>query len=160
MHFFPALDKTAKRRRPRSGVGDRIRSFISDEEAIISAIATGNILKNICVDGISFPDAIYKFGRTAIAHDGELDKRLQITDSNTLAIGKVWCLPASYVHAMCIAVMAAPENARERLPMDGRIVLFNQEWQLNELWGARHRLRAAIAKAFGRADLFANESVA
>jgi hypothetical protein len=160
VHFFPALDKTAKRRRPKSGVGDRIRSFVADEEAIISAVATGNILKNIRVDGIGFPDAIYKFGRTAIAHEGELDKRLQITDSNRLAIGKVWSLPASYVHAMCIAVMAAPENAKERLATDGKVVLFNQEWQLNELWGARERLKAAIATAFRRADLFADESTA
>lgn len=158
VHFFPALDKTAKRRRPKDNVGKRIRNFVADEEAIISAVATGNILKNIRVDGVSFPEAIYKFGRTAIAHEGELDKRLQITEANRLAIGKVWSLPASYVHAMCIAVMVAPENGRERLANDGTVVLFNQEWRLNELWGARERLKAAIATAFGRSDLFAHET--
>jgi hypothetical protein len=160
VHFFPALDKTAKRRRPKDGVGSRIRKFVADEEAIISAIATGNVFRNIYVDGISFPDAIYKFGRTAIAHEGELDRRLQITESNTLAIGTVWSLPASYIHAMCIAVMAAPENAQERLATDGKVTLFNQEWRLNQLWGAREQLRVAIANVFGRSDLFANETAA
>src|SRR3990172_10754339 len=72
VNFFPALDKTAKRRRPKDGVGDRIRRFISDQEAIITAIATGNVFRNISINGVSFPEAIYKFGRTPIAHEGEL----------------------------------------------------------------------------------------
>jgi len=42
IHFFPALvpalDKTAKKRRPKEGVGSRIRKFIADQEGIISAI--------------------------------------------------------------------------------------------------------------------------
>ena len=160
VHFFPALDKTAKRRRPKDGVGDRIRKFLSDQEALISAIATGNVIKNISVDGISFPDAIYKFGRTSIAHEGELDKRLQITDSNLLSIGQVWSLPASYIHALCIAVMVAPENSGERLLGSGAVTLFGQEWQLNELWGCESKLKAAIAAAFGRPDLFADEAAA
>lgn len=76
IHFFPALDKTAKKRRPKDAVGSRIGNFIADQEAIITAVAAGNIFRNITVDGISFPDAIYKFGRTSFAHEGELDKRL------------------------------------------------------------------------------------
>src|SRR3954468_14242070 len=84
VHFFPALDKTAKRRRPKAGVGERIRNFVADQEDIISLVATSNVLKGISVDGVSFPEAIYKFGRTAISHEGELDPRLQITSANTL----------------------------------------------------------------------------
>jgi hypothetical protein len=39
VHFFPALDKAAKRRRPKVGVGQRIRGFLADEEGLISALA-------------------------------------------------------------------------------------------------------------------------
>ena len=154
IHFFPALDKTAKRRYPRDGVGKRIKGFLSDQEIVISAIATGNIYKDIKVDGISFPEAIYKFGRTSIAHEGELDKRIEINESGCLAIGKVWSLPASYIDAMCFAVMLAPENAAERLPGSGSIVLFGREWQINELWGAQTVIEKDITNKFKAPDLF------
>jgi hypothetical protein len=36
VHLFPALDKTAKKRRPRDRVGERIKSFIDDELEIIT----------------------------------------------------------------------------------------------------------------------------
>lgn len=84
VNFFPALDKTAKRRRPKDGVGERIRRFIFDQEAIITAIATGHVFQNIFVNGMSFPEAIYKFGRTPIAHEGELDPRLTFNDAGDL----------------------------------------------------------------------------
>jgi len=47
VQLFPAIDKTAKKRRSKGGVGTRIKSFISDEEALITAIATNNIIKDI-----------------------------------------------------------------------------------------------------------------
>lgn len=62
IHLFPAIDKTAKKRRPKDGVGQRIKSFISDEEKIISAVATNNIFRNIQFDDIDFPTALYKLG--------------------------------------------------------------------------------------------------
>ena len=154
VHFFPALDKVAKRRRPKATVGSRIRSFLSDEEALISAIATGNVLRNICVDGITFPDAIYQFGRTSIAHEGELDRRLTISNGGSLTIGEIWALPSSYITALCIAVMAAPECAGERINGDATITLFGSTWHLNELWGAHERLKESIATAFRKPHLF------
>jgi len=62
----------------KDGVAQRIKAFISDEEGIITAVATNNFIRNITVNGIDFPTALYKFGRTSIAHEGELDERLQI----------------------------------------------------------------------------------
>lgn len=154
VHFFPALDKVSKRRRPKDGVGARIRSFLSDEEALISAIATGNIFKNISVQGVSFPDAIYKFGRTSIAHEGELDQRLTITHDGSLSIGEVWALPSSYITAMCVAVMSAPECIGERISGNATITIFGNQWQLNELWGANKKLKNSIAIAFQNPDIF------
>lgn len=155
VHFFPALDKVAKRRRPKDGVGARIRAFLSDEEALISAIATGNVFKGIQVDGVTFPDAIYRFGRTSIAHEGELDRRLRISKDGSLSIGEVWSLPSSYITALCIAVMAAPECADEAIEGDAAITLFGRTWHLKELWGAHVTLKASIAAAFRNPTLFA-----
>jgi len=72
INLFPALDKTAKKRRHREGVGSRIKKFIADQEEIITAVSTRNIYKDIQINGINFPEAIYKFGRTSISHEAIL----------------------------------------------------------------------------------------
>lgn len=154
VHFFPALDKAAKRRRPRDGVGQRIRGFLADEEGLISALATGNFIRDISIDGVSFPDAIYRFGRTSIAHEGELDPRLKISADGSLRIGQVWALPPSYITAMCIAVMAAPECSTERIEGDAEVDLLGAKWRLNDLWGAHDRLKAHVATVFRNPHLF------
>ena len=70
VNLFPAIDMTAKRRRPKKGVGARIRAFLEEEEALISAVATGNVLQNIVVNGVSITDVLYKFGRNPIRSRG------------------------------------------------------------------------------------------
>jgi hypothetical protein len=154
VHFFPALDKVAKRRRPKDGVGARIRAFLKDEEALISAIATGNVFIGAVFDGVTFEDVIYKFGRTSIAHEGELDPRLQFVEGVGWSIGKVWKLPSKYIPALCVAVMAAPECNGERMAADARVTIFGREWELNQLWGAERAVKAHIAAVFRRPDLF------
>jgi hypothetical protein len=144
IHFFPALDKTAKRRRPREGVGERIRRFLDDQEEVISRIGTGGMLGKISVNGVSLSDVIYKFGRNSIAHEGELDHRLKIIDGGTLMIGKVWCLPKSYIPALSIGVMIAPENVHELLGRSGTVTLFGQNWALDDLWGAETKIISAM----------------
>ena len=155
VNLFPAIDRTAKKRRPREGVGARIRAFLEDEEALISAIATGNILKNIQVNGISITDALYKFGRTSIAHEGELDPRLHFNDGGAVEIGSNrWNLPAGYIVGMSIAVVVAPENIGERVRDDLGITLFGKRFQVNALWGQRETIRDLICKKFGNQNLF------
>ena len=154
IHLFPALDKTAKRRRPKAGVGDRIRNFVADEEAIITAVATKNIFVNININGVSFPEAIYRFGRTAISHEGELDPRLQFNDSGSLQIGSVWNLPSSYITGLCVAVMVAPENGREHIDAPLALTIFDRKFQIDELWGARSEVQSLICQAFGNPSLF------
>jgi hypothetical protein len=153
IHFFPALDKTA-RRRPKVGVGDRIRRFVADEESIITAIATKNIFKDTRVDGVSFPEAIYRFGRTAISHEGELDPRLRFNDTGSLQIGAVWNLPSSYITGLCVGVMVAPENAHEYIDAALSLTIFDRKFLINELWGAKHEVQEAICVAFGDPKIF------
>lgn len=62
VNLFPAIDKTAKKRRHKDGVGKRIKAFLKDEEVLITAIGTGNVFRNFSYDGVSFHDALYKFG--------------------------------------------------------------------------------------------------
>ena len=154
IHFFPALDKTAKRRRPKAGVGELIRAFVADYEGIISAVATRNFIRNISADGVSFPDAIYKFGRTSIAHEGELDPRLTFNDTAEFTIGQVWNLPSSYILALCVAVMLAPENAHEFINTRATLVVCGRKFAINDLWGAQSEVERLICEAFRDPHLF------
>lgn len=147
-HVFPALDKTAKRRRPNDGVGERIKKFISDQEGVISIVATGCRIANISINGVDFPTAIYKFGRTAIVHEGELDPRLKFSKSGVLEIGETWHLPAPYIFGLCVAVMSAKENANERAPISGSIVILGNHWEVDALWGAEAKIEQAFEDKF------------
>jgi hypothetical protein len=157
IHYFPALDKTAKKRRPREkGVGNRIKAFISDQEEIITAVATNNILKNINVNGVDFPTAIYKFGRCPIAHEGELDARLQINDKGDFSIGHFWNLPSSYIVGLILGVIVAPENKGEHIESDLAFNLFGNQLKINELWAAEEKIRELILKQFSFQTSFKN----
>jgi len=155
VNLFPAIDKTAKKRRPTAGVGERIRAFLEEEETLISAVATGNVFKNIRVNGVSITDALYKFGRTSIAHEGELDPRLHFNEGGSLLIGKDrWDLPTGYIVGMSLAVVVAPENEKEFVEAKLGFNLFGEQHELNSLWGARSKVQAAIATRFNDPQLF------
>jgi len=155
VNLFPAIDKTAKKRRPRDGVGKRIKAFLTDEEASISAIGTGSILANISVNGKTIPDALYKFGRTPIAHEGELDSRLEFNQSGQIQIGtEKWNLPIGYITGMCIATIMAPENKDECVNGRYSITIFDREFDLNSIWGARSEIETHIGDRFGDHEIF------
>ena len=156
INLFPAIDRTAKKRRPRAGVGERIKAFLADEEATISAVGTGNLLVDISVDGISIPEALYKFGRTPIAHEGELDPRLRFTTDGSLRIGpNNWELPIGYIIGMCIAVVASPENKGERLSRELAVSILGKQFRINEIWGRRESIEAHIGGIFNDHEVFA-----
>ena len=117
-------------------------------------MATSNILKDINVNGVSFPDAIYKFGRTSISHEGELDPRLKINDTGQLNIGDVWNLPSSYITGLVVGVMVEPENTGEHIDSNLSLTIFDNQLPINELWGAEQRVQQIICDAFRNQDLF------
>ena len=123
VHWVPALDKTAKRRRPKGGVGFRIKEFLADQESLIHMIAMNRPMnmRGIAVDSGGLPEAVYGFIRNSIAHEGEIDPKLTIVQSRTLSAGGSWKLGISYLEALFIAVICAPENSHERI--DDRFVM-------------------------------------
>jgi hypothetical protein len=148
IHYFPALDKTAKRRR-NEGVGNRIRKFLDDELDIISHVATGNIFRIEC-DGLSIPQAIYKFGRTSISHEGELDPRLNFDNKCGMSIGQTWNLPPSFITGLVLAVIIAPENSGEKFEQDYKVIIHGKEFNVSELWGERQTIRSWMEAEYGR----------
>jgi hypothetical protein len=159
VNLFPAIDKTAKKRRLKARVAERIKAFLVEEEALISAVATGSVYSNISVDGTTITDALYKFGRTTIAHEGELDPRLEFNVSGSIEVGaERWNLPSQCIFGMCVAVIVAPENAGERVADSLQLTLFGQSFKVNELWAQRALVRSIICKRFNDPDLFRSAS--
>lgn len=155
VNLFPAIDQTAKRRRPKEGVGKRIKAFLEDEEKLISTVATGNCLSNIVCDGISITDALYKFGRTSIAHEGELDPRLEFNLNGSIEIGSdKWNLPIGYIIGMCVAVIIAEENDAESFDDQLSITVFDKQFSIESLWGNGAELKSHICCKFQNDDLF------
>lgn len=149
IHYFPALDKTAKCRRPSEGVGNRIRNFLDDELDIISHVATRNIFRIEC-DGLSIPQAIYKFGRTSIAHDGELDPRLRFDNKSGMCIGAIWNLPPSFIIGLILTAIIAPENSNEKFESEYKLTIHGSEFNASELWGERQVIRDWMEAEYGR----------
>lgn len=90
----------------------------------------------IHVNGVSITDALYKFGRCPIAHEGELDPKLQFNNSGGLQIGAdSWNLPSGYIWGMLLAVLIAPENAEETFNGNITVNIFGQSLDANALWG-------------------------
>ncbi|WP_218646201.1 hypothetical protein [Pseudomonas reactans] len=156
VQLFPAIDKTAKKRRSKDGVGSRIKSFLKDEEVLISAVGTGNIFKGCNFGGTTFENALYKFGRTPIAHEGELDPLLSFNIGTCLQIGEDnWNLPSSYITGMALAVIIAPENIGEKTSEGLGIRVFNKAFVLNEIWGKPEAVRVHLCELFRDPKLFA-----
>jgi hypothetical protein len=155
VNLFPAIDKTAKKRRPKDGVGKRIKAFLQDEEVLITAVGTGNVFKGCSFDGKSFHDAIYDFGRTPIAHEGELDPRLTFNNNGGLQIGSNnWNLPISFIVGMSLAVIIARENKGERTLNELGIVIFGKQFALNDIWGKPEAIRLHLCEKFRDDNLF------
>lgn len=155
VNLFPAIDKTAKRRRPKDGVGKRINSFLQDEEVLITAVGTGNVFKGCTFNGKAFHDALYEFGRTPIAHEGELDPRLQFNDSGGLQIGvDSWNLPVSFIAGMALAVIIAPENKGERTADGLSVVVLGARFMVNDIWGRPDEVRKYLCEKFRDPNLF------
>lgn len=151
VNLFPAIDQTAKRRRPKDGVGKRIKAFLEEEEKLISVIATGNFLSNIRCNDISITDALYKFGRTSIAQEGELDPRLEFNANGAIEIGtEKWNLPSGYIVGMCIAVITASENVNEQIEMPFSITVFEKSFPLNSMWGDSAVIKVHIEEHFNK----------
>lgn len=148
IHYFPALDKTAKRRRPNKKVGERIKSFIDDEIGIITFVATKNILL-LTNDRITFSKVIYEFARCSIAHEGELDPRINFYNYEGVRIGEIWNLPPTFITGLILAVIIAPENTNEKLFQDYIITIHDTEFNIKELWGKRQRTIDWIEYQFG-----------
>lgn len=155
VNLFPAIDKTAKKRRSKDGVGQRIKKFLKDEEILITAVGTGNVFKGCNFNGITFEDALYKFGRTPIAHEGELDPRLTFNQNGGMVIGQDhWNLPSGYLVGMTLAVITSPENKGERTTGGLGITIFGKLFDLNEIWGNPDDVKRHMCGIFRDPELF------
>jgi len=151
IHLVPAIDKTASRRWPKAKVGERFRSFIDDDDALLTLLATGSVITGLTVDGQTIGGVLYKLMRTTIAHEGELDSRLEFAETGELLLGRdKWTLPVTFIWAMCVLVIVAPENEAEHIGPAFRVSLLGRGRAIDDLWGQADAVRAEAMAQFFR----------
>lgn len=84
----------------------------------------------------------------------ELDERLQINESGEIKIGKVWCLPSTYITGIIMAVILSTENDREKMAKEYQIQLFGNSYSANSLWGRRDIIEQRMCELWRNPNLF------
>ena len=139
LNIFPALDKTAKKRRPQVGVGERIREFIRDEGKYITGLMTSSAIGNFKANGYEMPQVIYKFARNSLLHEGEIDdSKLTINEEGYIRFGPgVWSIPDYYIKGLLVVIILAPENRNTFGCNKYEMVLMKRKYKLGTLWGRK-----------------------
>lgn len=149
LHCFPAIDKTASKRRPNEGVGKRFKAFLSDQTNIISPIGLGVRMGKGCTfGGMSFEEAIYDLARNHLIHEGEFADSLEISAARGSRLGGSWELSSANILALIVATLAARENSEEAFSTAYELELFGQQIDLNTLWGKEKLVHEMIDLAF------------
>ncbi|MDP2084591.1 MAG: hypothetical protein Q8K20_05285 [Gemmobacter sp.] len=154
LQLFPAVNRTATRRFPKKGDGYKIKTFISQEEAVITFLATGSIWIGSSFDGMTLPELIYKYGRNAMVHDGEMDHRLKFHRSHTSIFGFTSVLSDSFIFGLLMSVILAEENRLEISPDNHALQLLGRSYYINTLWGARSFFVELVRDKYGDSSLF------
>lgn len=149
LHCFPAIDKTASKRRPNVGVGKRFKAFLSDQRNIIAPIGLGVKMGKDCTfGGMSFEEAIYDLARNHLIHEGELADSFEITADRGSRLGGNWALSSANILALIVATLVAKENTEEAFSKAYELELFGQKVDLNALWGKEELVTRIIDSAF------------
>jgi hypothetical protein len=149
LNVFPAMDNTARRRRPNDGVGERIKKFVRDQTAIIAPIGLKVQLGQGCTfGGMSLEDAIYVHARNNLVHEGGLPPEFAIHDQSYSVLGGNWKLSEDCVYSLILAVVTAVENASVQLSSEKLFPIFGQTFHLNELWGKEAEVKELIKAAW------------
>ena len=137
-----AVDATAKRMRPKSGVGERCRKFIQSNEDFIYHFAMDGRLKLADGARLKFGQAgdlghiLYKSVRCALLHEGDISSTVEFVSNLSLGHkGGKFLINEGMIFGLLFAIVAAPVNIRERTKSDLRIEYKGQPLNINELWG-------------------------
>lgn len=176
-NISPIIDVVAKERhKDKKGVGERIKAFIFDEQALIyylsmqgtmslpegvRIVMTDDSLKPVGNHDGELADFIYHNIRCAQVHDGEIDYSLIdfgrefgigrssfVGDGHELAPG-LFIVSRATVLALILAVICAPETGEIKLL--GNISLYNRILlDKNELVGNKDYLMTKLHQLFGQ----------
>ncbi len=111
-------------------------------------IAGGHKFFGNFVNGMCFSDAVYQYGRTTVMHEGVLDPRLSFDQTNGFQLGDHWKLNQSFLAALIVAVVMAPENAKESAESGVSFSVAGKLWKLQDLWGSRDAVRIHLVETF------------
>lgn len=125
MTLWPLIDNTAKLETGQSGVGARIRAFLSEYDVVTTYVALGSVLSQSTANDKTIFDVLYNECRNSILHEGREAPIIEWTTDGTLAFGigqnpnasQTHRLPQQILFGLIVAVVLAPCN-RTGLSLD------------------------------------------
>ena len=149
LHLFPAIDATARARRPTESVGARFRALIQDQIGIIAPLGLSVVLGRDCTfGGIALEDALYKLGRCTLLHEAGLSDSFAFSESRHSMLGGKWLLSHHFLCALLVSVVTARENRGLAVRRDFSLNILGSIESVNDLWGEEDRIRELIAAAW------------
>lgn len=151
LHCFPAIDKTASKRRPKVAVGKRFKAFLNDQRNVIAPIGLGVKMGEGCTfGGMPFEKAIYDLARNHLVHEGEYANSFSITAARGSRLGGIWELSSANIFALIVATLVAEENKNEAFSKAYEFEILGQKVDLNTLWGKEQLVIEIIDSAFAK----------
>ncbi len=155
-----ALSATARLEYPTDGDKAACRKFLAQSLPIISKIGWVSFGVSQPINfryrrldsrasGISvrtMPEMLYDVIRCTAVHEAGLPANLQFTAQPMIQTGLngELVLPIDLIYGLLIAIVASPQNARERVEGDPMFSFGGKSIRVNELWGERGKIVAFI----------------
>jgi hypothetical protein len=158
-----SVDATAKKARTGEGTGAAYKGFLRDNLNLITRVAMGGGgISNLNLGGgYSHPklhpnadgffpveQLLYHVVRCGLLHEGCLPSEIQFVAEARIEGGARLTVPAGFIVGMLAAVVVAPVNAGERVPVDyGFVFPTGRSARVNELWGRPDLVEGVFAVA-------------
>ena len=142
-----AFDGTARREFPAMKVGERFKTFLRENQDIITYFTfASHIFIDCTFDGYKLEDIIYHVLRCGLLHEGSIPEEIEFVDE--IAIGRPggrWRFPKTYVAGGLLAIIGAKSNQKERVPPQYTVLIKGKWHHVNELWGRGDEIRRIIS---------------
>jgi hypothetical protein len=140
-----ALDRTARKKHPKLGVGKRIMKFAKEYESFIYQFASGGSLVpengalisfKIDEKNVIWSEILYKSIRCALLHGDEIEDTLEFTMDLRIGFnGKKILINQGHISGLLYSIVSDEVNKNELCKVNSMVGIGNQGVEINKLWG-------------------------
>lgn len=142
-----AIDATGKKRKSKSGVGERCRYFIKENEDFIYHFVMDGRLKvekggRIMFGGGELGQVLYKSARCALLHEGDISN--SVVFERGFKLGQKenkFIITDNMLFGLLLTIVGEPKNSNETMKNEHSISYKNKNIEINKYWGKLEQLK-------------------